>query len=450
MSNEHNNAPAVPDQADIDRQQLRDACARFVDGNRKSTAPAVPQGYPVLPDYVEDAIERCKSMPGHPPAWVDMMRSMRKALGAATPAPAPAQEPVDMVPRAALHEVERERDWYKTRAQTMHEHQNGQVWYWQGDGEDHPETLVNSLPVVIRADQLRELIAKPAQEVTQSEPIYQLQRGDGSWIDQDKASYDYNAQYGINTIRIVYTAPAPAQEVSDKHEREMLEVINERDRINEWADQLADAIAKHTGYEIGEHTSENNPWRMALNALVCHEAKQEVGLTLAAEDVHAAFAKNFPKSRISQAWINFAADIAQAIAARAAQPEQEVGLTGPVVAWRMRDTGFRRPKYVYFDTKEQAVAHAAQLLQSRDDGHLTELTPLCEASTGTDLLDALRDNSWKLEPFEMPTGQGDADIGWRVVGFYMGKPKERIEATVYTDDPAAAIIAALRAKGGKL
>lgn len=52
----------------------------------------------------------------------------------------------------------------------------------------------------------------PAQEVTQSEPIYQLQRGDGSWIDQDKASYDYNAQYGINTIRIVYTAPAPAQE----------------------------------------------------------------------------------------------------------------------------------------------------------------------------------------------------------------------------------------------
>lgn len=129
------------------------------------------------------------------------------------------------------------------------------------------------------------------------------------------------------------------------------------------------------------------------------------------------------------------------------KPAQEVGLTGPAVAWRMRDTGFRRPKYVYFDTKEQAVAHAAHLLQSRDDGHLTELTPLCEASTSTDLLDALRDNSWKLEPFEIPTGQGDADIGWRVVGFYMGKPKERTEATVYTDDPAAAIIAALRAKG---
>ena len=41
-------------------------------------------------------------------------------------------------------------------------------------------------------------------------------------------------------------------------------------------------------------------------------------LTLSAEAVHAAFAKHFPKTRISQAWIGFAAEIAEAIAARAA------------------------------------------------------------------------------------------------------------------------------------
>ncbi len=41
-------------------------------------------------------------------------------------------------------------------------------------------------------------------------------------------------------------------------------------------------------------------------------------LTLSAEDVHAAFVKHFPKTRISQAWIGFAAEIAEAIAARAA------------------------------------------------------------------------------------------------------------------------------------
>ena len=47
---------------------------------------------------------------------------------------------------------------------------------------------------------------------------------------------------------------------------------------------------------------------------------QPVGerLTLSAEDVHAAFVKHFPKTRISQAWIGFAAEIAEAIAARAA------------------------------------------------------------------------------------------------------------------------------------
>ena len=56
-------------------------------------------------------------------------------------------------------------------------------------------------------------------------------------------------------------------------------------------------------------------------------AQEAAMLTLAAEDVHAAFTKNFPKTRISQAWISFAADIAQAIAARAAAPAQEVGLT---------------------------------------------------------------------------------------------------------------------------
>lgn len=41
-------------------------------------------------------------------------------------------------------------------------------------------------------------------------------------------------------------------------------------------------------------------------------------LTLSAEDVHAAFVKHFPKTRISQAWIGFAAEIAEAVAARAA------------------------------------------------------------------------------------------------------------------------------------
>lgn len=65
--------------------------------------------------------------------------------------------------RAALHELERERDYYRERCKLMHEHQAGQVWYWQNDGHDNLHSLVNSLPVVIRADQLRALIAPPCK-----------------------------------------------------------------------------------------------------------------------------------------------------------------------------------------------------------------------------------------------------------------------------------------------
>ncbi|MDA8522023.1 DUF4406 domain-containing protein [Acidovorax sp. NCPPB 4044] len=55
--------------------------------------------------------------------------------------------------------MERERDYYRQRVRTLDEHQEGQVWYWQDDGGDHLESMVGSLPVVIRADQLRALLA---------------------------------------------------------------------------------------------------------------------------------------------------------------------------------------------------------------------------------------------------------------------------------------------------
>lgn len=60
-------------------------------------------------------------------------------------------------------------------------------------------------------------------------------------------------------------------------------------------------------------------------------------------------------------------------------------------------------------------------------------------------LDILRDNSWGLVPFDMPTGQGDADIGWRVLEYHQAKPTERTVAEVYSDDPQAAISKATEA-----
>lgn len=38
------------------------------------------------------------------------------------------------------------------------QHQAGDVWFWQGDGTDHPESMSNSMAVVMRVPQLRQLL----------------------------------------------------------------------------------------------------------------------------------------------------------------------------------------------------------------------------------------------------------------------------------------------------
>jgi hypothetical protein len=45
------------------------------------------------------------------------------------------------------------------------------------------------------------------------------------------------------------------------------ETLRERDNYCEWADKLADAIAEELDVDIGEHSSGNNPWLRALEAL---------------------------------------------------------------------------------------------------------------------------------------------------------------------------------------
>jgi hypothetical protein len=48
-----------------------------------------------------------------------------------------------------------------------------------------------------------------------------------------------------------------------QHEREMLELIEQRDRAEDWADRLAAALAPPD--VLGEHSSGNDPWRNALD-----------------------------------------------------------------------------------------------------------------------------------------------------------------------------------------
>lgn len=67
------------------------------------------------------------------------------------------------------------------------------------------------------------------------------------------------------------------------------------------------------------------------------------------------------------------------------------------------------------------------------------------ADDAADLFKALRDESWDLRCFNLPTGGGDFDIGWRVVGHWQAEPCERTIAEVFSDDPAEAVRQALAA-----
>lgn len=59
-------------------------------------------------------------------------------------------------------------------------------------------------------------------------------------------------------------AAGPSDEA--RHEHDLLAVIDERDHAHEVADNLAHAISAMTGVDIGEHSSENDPWQNALDA----------------------------------------------------------------------------------------------------------------------------------------------------------------------------------------
>lgn len=70
------------------------------------------------------------------------------------------------------------------------------------------------------------------------------------------------------------------------------------------------------------------------------------------------------------------------------------------------------------------------------------LSPTKAAVTSADVdetrLDFLASEYLHLVPFEMPTGGGDADVGWRVLQSHIGKGDVEIVA-VYADDPRRAI-----------
>ena len=73
----------------------------------------------------------------------------------------------------------------------------------------------------------------PAAPVQEPVAIYQYQLANGSWIDQDKFSYDYNVRLNQATVRVVYTTPPAAPDLQA-----------ELDATNRQVEILSDALAE--------------------------------------------------------------------------------------------------------------------------------------------------------------------------------------------------------------
>lgn len=85
-----------------------------------------------------------------------------------------------------------------------------------------------------------------------------------------KKGWPYSCRQSAECVSAIWRAmlaAAPGTPSSAPEDELWDQTLQERDRYHEVADSLAQAIAKHLGVEIGEHSSANCPWHRALEAL---------------------------------------------------------------------------------------------------------------------------------------------------------------------------------------
>ncbi len=68
-------------------------------------------------------------------------------------------------------------------------------------------------------------------------------------------------------VRGAFRSVVKLQAELDAEERAHLQTIDDRDKAQDAADKLADAIATLFGEEIGEHSNLNCPWYNALEII---------------------------------------------------------------------------------------------------------------------------------------------------------------------------------------
>lgn len=98
------------------------------------------------------------------------------------------------------------------------------------------------------------------------------------------------------------------------------------------------------------------------------------------------------------------------------------------------------PEFHGTDEESTAQCEAVDwdaIKQSSIDKWNTRATPSVEEAakvrSDANLIDMIQSEFLEVTSFAIPTGQGDADIGWEVANFHMSEPKRRVIGTSYDE-----------------
>lgn len=158
-------------------------------GNEHSAAPVQPASKPTWRDLTPDETRRIYAQWDHAGEVAHglYVRFRDAALGSCDTSTQPARKP-DVA----------EIDW---------------LTIYRKHGYSFPNARMTAFVTELIEDLTRcATSSKEASEAAQ-EPIYQLQKADGSWVDQTEHSYQYNLSHGCEVRKLYPTAqPAPARD----------------------------------------------------------------------------------------------------------------------------------------------------------------------------------------------------------------------------------------------
>lgn len=95
------------------------------------------------------------------------------------------------------------------------------------------------------------------------ERIEQLFMDDDSWSSDESRLYDHR----VMSAKIVQLIHQHTEQAAQKHDADIDKLLAERDSLEDRLDSLSNAVGAYFSRDMGEHSSENDPWYNAFEML---------------------------------------------------------------------------------------------------------------------------------------------------------------------------------------